>query len=102
VHLERYTDVNSGALDLALRLKPLAGKGYTLVSTEAGTLPLYSTWRSIDPLGLNDEYLAHHDGVLTDVYLDRYRPEYWGRCRRRRRARRHLRRPTSGRGFLWL
>jgi hypothetical protein len=34
-------------------------------------------------MGLNDEYLAHHSGMLTDAYLDHYRPElllyhtYW-------------------------
>ncbi len=55
------------------RLQPFADKGYTLVSTEAGWLPYFSEWRTIDPFGLNDEYVAHNG--LTEAYLDSVHPD---------------------------
>jgi arabinofuranosyltransferase len=63
-----------GLFDVARRLNPYLGRGYTLATTEAGLLPLYSQWRSIDAWGLNDSWIAQH-GVVTAEYLDRYRPE---------------------------
>src|SRR5204863_5312589 len=63
-----------GLFDVARRLDPYVGKGYTLATTEAGLLPLYSRWRSIDAWGLNDGWIARH-GLVTAEYLDRYRPE---------------------------
>jgi len=56
-------------------LSPYAGKGYTMAVTEAGQLPLYSDWRVIDALGLNDSWMAHHGERLSDAYLDSQRPE---------------------------
>jgi hypothetical protein len=47
---------------------------YTLASAEAGLLPLYSGWRSLDAWGLNDSWITHNGGV-TEEYLDKYRPE---------------------------
>jgi hypothetical protein len=64
----------TGLLDVAVRLAPYARRGYTLATTEAGLLPLYSRWRSIDAWGLNDAWIARH-GLVTAEYLDRYRPE---------------------------
>lgn len=43
-----------------------------MVSSEAGWLPYFSKWNVIDPVGLNDETIAH--GGLTDEYLDLYQP----------------------------
>jgi arabinofuranosyltransferase len=63
-----------GLFDVARRLNPYLGKGYTLATTEAGLLPLYSQWRSIDAWGLNDSWIAQH-GMVTAAYLDRSRPE---------------------------
>ena len=74
-HIERSLYINPGAYNLAMRLQPLAPKGYTLVTTEAGTLPFFSQWRAIDALALNDEYLAHNKGKFTTEYLDRYKPQ---------------------------
>ncbi len=54
-------------------LEPLAGKGYTVVASEAGWIPYFSRWRAIDPFGLNDEYIAHHG--LSFEYLDKQRPD---------------------------
>ena len=64
-----------GMRTFALRLQPLADRGYTMAVTEAGALPLYSQWNVIDGLGLNDAYIAHHHQRLDAAYLDRYHPE---------------------------
>lgn len=58
----------------ALVLRDYSRRNYALATTEAGLLPLYSTWRAVDAWGLNDAWIAHHGGVTED-YLDRYRPE---------------------------
>ena len=62
-----------GRYEVALRLSPFAGRGYTLATTEAGLLPLYSGWNAVDSWGLNDQWVAHHD-VITGDYLDSYQP----------------------------
>lgn len=46
--------------------------GYTMATTEAGQLPLYSGWRTVDTWGLNDSWVAHHG--LTEEYLERNHP----------------------------
>jgi arabinofuranosyltransferase len=48
-------------------------RNYVLGTSEAGLLPLYSGWKSIDLWGLNDGWIAQN-GIVTDEYLDRYRP----------------------------
>jgi len=63
-----------GLYDAALVLRDYSRRNYALATTEAGLLPLYSTWRAVDAWGLNDAWIAHHGGV-TEEYLDRYRPE---------------------------
>jgi arabinofuranosyltransferase len=63
-----------GLYDAATVLRPYAPRGFTLVTTEAGLLPLHSEWRAVDAWGLNDSWIAHHGGI-TEEYLDRYRPE---------------------------
>jgi hypothetical protein len=63
-----------GLYDVATMLRPYADRGYTIATTEAGLLPLYSEWRAIDAWGLNDAWIAHHGGI-SEEYLDRYRPE---------------------------
>ena len=50
-----------------------SNRGYTLATTEAGIIPLYSGWRSIDLWGLNDSWIAHNGGV-TARYLAQIRP----------------------------
>ena len=63
-----------GRYDMAQALEPYSGRGYTMATSEAGLLPLYSQWNAIDTWGLNDEWIAHNDGITVD-YLDRYKPE---------------------------
>jgi hypothetical protein len=63
-----------GLYDAALVLRDYSRRNYALATTEAGLLPLYSTWRAVDAWGLNDAFIAHGGGI-TDDYLDRYRPE---------------------------
>ncbi len=65
--------VRDGRYDVALLLDGYADKGYTLVTTEAGLLPLYSQWRALDAWGLNDQWIAHHD-LITSDYLDQHQP----------------------------
>jgi len=65
---------HDGRADAAAVLADYAAHGYTLATSEAGLLPLYSTWRTIDTWGLNDPWIAHH-GAVTAAYLDRHRPE---------------------------
>lgn len=64
----------NGLYDAALVLRDYAPRGFALVTTEAGLLPLYSGWRAVDAWGLNDQHIAHHGGI-DEAYLDRYRPE---------------------------
>ncbi|HVR70763.1 MAG TPA: hypothetical protein VMT87_07945 [Vicinamibacteria bacterium] len=63
-----------GLFDVATLLREHAEGGYTIATTEAGLLPLYSEWRAVDAWGLNDAWIAHHGGITED-YLERYRPE---------------------------
>jgi arabinofuranosyltransferase len=63
-----------GRYDVGKALSKFQDKGYTLATSEAGLLPLYSNWRAIDVWGLNDQWIAHHGAVTAD-YLDRFKPE---------------------------
>ncbi len=62
-----------GLYDAALVLRDYAPRGFSLATTEAGLLPLYSDWRAVDAWGLNDVHVARSG--IDDAYLDRYRPE---------------------------
>jgi arabinofuranosyltransferase len=75
MHLYRVPFSNVGALELAERLRPYATKNYTMAVTEAGDLPLYSEWKAIDEGGFNDVFIARNKGLVTEEYLDRYKPE---------------------------
>jgi arabinofuranosyltransferase len=62
-----------GRADMGKLLAEYRGKGYVIATTEAGLLPYYSGWTTIDTWGLNDQFIAHNDGLTTD-YLDTYKP----------------------------
>jgi hypothetical protein len=75
MHLDNADFSNLGAQQLALRIKPYHEKNYTLVTTESGDLPFYSEWRTVDAAGLNDAWIAHHHGQISEDYIDQYKPE---------------------------
>jgi arabinofuranosyltransferase len=59
--------------EVGVLLRAYRDRGYTMVVSEAGLVPFYSTWRTIDAWGLNDAEIAR-TGRLTDDYLERSRP----------------------------
>ncbi|NDC64108.1 MAG: hypothetical protein EBZ59_09035 [Planctomycetia bacterium] len=65
---------SSGLYDVAMTLREYRDRGYLLAVSEAGLLPFYSQWRSLDTYGLNDPWIAHH-GLITRDYLARHRPQ---------------------------
>lgn len=62
-----------GRYDVAMILREYSNQGYVLATTEAGLLPFYSHWETIDTWGLNDAWIAHN-GTVSEAYLDRHRP----------------------------
>ena len=70
-HHDHHPD---GRYDVARLLSEYSSEQYTLAVSEAGLLPFYSTWRSIDTWGLNDKWIARNGGI-TQAYLDGNRPE---------------------------
>lgn len=63
-----------GRYGVAFLLRDYCKKGYTIATTEAGLLPLYSRWKAIDTWGLNDQWITHN-GRITEEYLDRFKPQ---------------------------
>jgi arabinofuranosyltransferase len=70
----RTPNERDGRYDVGLMLSEYADKSYTIATSEAGLLPLYSKWRAIDTWGLNDQWIAHH-GLITKEYLHKQRPD---------------------------
>ncbi len=62
-----------GLYDMAKMLSDYRDRGFTIATTEAGLLPLYSQWKAVDTWGLNDKWIAHK-GHITEEYLDRFKP----------------------------
>lgn len=65
---------NDTRYDIARVLRNFGTQERTMAVTEAGLLPLYSEWRTLDTWGLNDEVIAHH-GSLPMERLKRFRPD---------------------------
>ncbi|MCB9235503.1 MAG: hypothetical protein H6581_27855 [Bacteroidia bacterium] len=63
-----------GRFAVARLLAPYQEQGYTLATTEAGILPLYSGWRTLDTWGLNDPRIVA-EGGLTEAYLSERNPQ---------------------------
>jgi arabinofuranosyltransferase len=68
------TYYRDGRFDIGIILSQYADRGYTIATTEAGLLPLYSEWRAIDTWGLNDRWIAQNRGV-TYEYLAQQQPD---------------------------
>lgn len=66
--LHQQIQIRDGRYDVALILNNYKSNDYVLATTEAGLLPLYSEWRSVDTWGLNDQRIAHA-GELPIEYL---------------------------------
>jgi arabinofuranosyltransferase len=73
-HYDYSQPFRDGRYDVAMMLSEYGDRGYTIATTEAGLLPLYSHWRAIDAWGLNDQYIAHK-GQVSELYLDLNKPE---------------------------
>lgn len=65
--------VADGRREVGEVLAGYRGRGYALVTSEAGLLPFYSGWRSVDAWGLNDPEIARRG--LTVERLEQERPE---------------------------
>jgi len=65
---------SDGRFEVAEYLSKFANQHYTIATTEAGLLPLYSGWQAVDAWGLNDVWIAHNGGI-TKEYLEKTRPE---------------------------
>ena len=61
------------ALYVGQTLHEYRTNGYTMVVSEAGGIPFYADWHTIDAFGLNDPIIAHHG--LTNAYLSSLDPE---------------------------
>jgi len=70
----QITYTNDGRYDIGVMLRQYADRGYTIATTEAGLLPLYSRWRAIDTWGLNDRWIARN-GCITYDYLVQQKPD---------------------------
>ena len=70
----RDYSADTGRREVAEALARFQNKGYGLATTEAGLLPLYSGWRTLDTWGLNDALIAR-EGLIPTDYLAEFRPE---------------------------
>jgi hypothetical protein len=70
----QITYQSDGRYEVAQYLSQYADKHYTIATTEAGLLPLYSGWQAVDTWGLNDAWIAHNGGITAD-YLAKIQPE---------------------------
>lgn len=68
----RFDD--TGLYNIATSLQPYHDRGYVLAVTEAGLLPYFSEWRSVDLYGLNDSTIVHSKRGLTQEYLGERAP----------------------------
>jgi arabinofuranosyltransferase len=70
-YIGRY--YRDGRYDVALILSSYKDKYFIIATTEAGLLPLYSGWKTLDTWGLNDQWIAHNGGI-TEEYLSQFQP----------------------------
>jgi hypothetical protein len=63
-----------GRAAMGKMLREHKDKDLRLATSEAGLLPLYSEWRTLDAWGLNDFTIATH-GTITSDYLSAFDPD---------------------------
>jgi hypothetical protein len=66
--------VGTGNYEIARSLAGLEDRHYTMAVTEAGVIPYFSRWRTIDAWGLNDAEIVHNPQGLTAAYLQKNDP----------------------------
>jgi arabinofuranosyltransferase len=69
---ETITYSQDGRTNIARFLARFTDGDPVLATTEAGLLPLYSGWKTIDAWGLNDPWIAHHGGVTTEYLAEKH------------------------------
>ena len=62
-----------GTRSAGIMLRAFRDRGYTIATSEAGIIPLYSEWRAIDTWGLNDPEITARG--INAAMLDRARPQ---------------------------
>ncbi|GAC1415062.1 MAG: protein LphB [Acidobacteriaceae bacterium] len=72
--LSRIPAPDFGLYNIATEMNTLKDKGYTVATTEAGIIPFFSDWPSVDLYGLNDPEIVHNPHGLTQEYLARRNP----------------------------
>ncbi len=72
-HKNCFGSYADGRAEVGKMLAAFRDKGYVLATSEAGLVPYYSGWTTIDTWGLNDAWIAQQ-GEITETYLDRYHP----------------------------
>lgn len=63
-----------GRYEVAKILYEFREKGYSIALSEAGLLPFYSEWKSLDTWGLNDHQIAK-EKLISFEYLEEFAPD---------------------------
>ncbi|MEM6344925.1 MAG: hypothetical protein AAF927_13625 [Bacteroidota bacterium] len=71
---ERQLHQSDGRESVGKILAQFSDQNYKLATTEAGLLPFYSGWPTMDTWGLNDQYIAHNPPLNTQ-YLIEWQPD---------------------------
>lgn len=71
---QRFDYFKDGRYDVAKIMSEYKDEPFALATSEAGLLPLYSGWRTIDAWGLNDQWIAHN-GRVTEEYIAAFKPD---------------------------
>jgi len=69
-----WTHHADGRAPMGKLLHAYKNKNYRLATSEAGLLPLYSEWKTLDTWGLND-YTIATSGTVTFEYLETFDPD---------------------------
>ncbi|HEY3177026.1 MAG TPA: hypothetical protein VGK94_14825 [Candidatus Polarisedimenticolia bacterium] len=73
IHASDHRGVYDDRFEIGRRLARFEPASHVMMTSEAGYLPYLSDWVTLDPLGLNDETVAH--AGLTESYIDSRVPD---------------------------